>query len=38
MLTAEGTVFDKDSGVLTLKSKDGTNDIEVQFNFNFGTF
>ena len=38
MLTQEGTEFDKDSGILTLKSKEGTNDIEVQFNFNFGTF
>lgn len=34
----EGTVFNTENGVLTLKSKDGTNDIEVQFNFNFGTF
>ena len=38
ILTQEGTEFDKDSGILTLKSKGGTNDIEVQFNFNFGTF
>lgn len=38
LLTEDGTVFDKDSGVLTLKSKGGTNDVEVQFNFNFGTF
>lgn len=38
LLTEEGTEFDKDSGVLTLKSKGGTNDIEVQFNFNFGSF
>ena len=38
MLIQEGTEFDKDSGILTLKSKEGTNDIEVQFNFNFGTF
>ena len=38
MLTQEGTEFDSENGVLTLKSKDGTNDIQVQFNFNFGTF
>jgi len=37
-LTQDGTTFDNESGVLTLKSKDGSNDIEVQFNFNFGTF
>ena len=38
MLTQEGTEFDSENGVLTLKSKDGTNDIQVQFNFNFGNF
>jgi hypothetical protein len=38
MLTEEGTDFDSKTGILTLKSKEGTNDIEVQFNFNFGTF
>ena len=38
MLTEEGTEFDSETGILTLKSKEGTNDIEVQFNFNFGTF
>ena len=38
LLTSDGTVFDTNSGILTLKSQDGTNDIEVQFNFNFGTF
>lgn len=38
ILTEEGTVFNTQNGVLTLKSKDGTNDIDVQFNFNFGTF
>ena len=36
LLTAEGTEFDKDNGVLTLKSAAGTNDITVQFSFNFG--
>lgn len=38
LLTQEETEFDKDSGILTLKSKGGTNDVQVQFNFNFGTF
>lgn len=38
LLTQEGTEFDKNSGILTVKSKGGTNDIQVQFNFNFGTF
>ena len=38
LLTQEGTEFDKDNGILTLKSKGGTNDVQVQFNFNFGTF
>ena len=38
ILTEEGTSFDTDSGVLTLKSKGGTNDIKVQFSMNFGEF
>ena len=38
MLAEEGTEFDSENGILTLKSKEGTNDIEVQFSFNFGTF
>jgi hypothetical protein len=38
ILTSEGTSFDKNSGILTLKSSDGSNDIQVQFSFNFGTF
>ena len=38
LLTQEGTEFNKNTGVLTLKSKGGTNDVQVQFNFNFGTF
>ena len=38
MLTQEGTEFDSESGILTLKSKEGTNDIQVQFYSNFGTF
>ena len=38
LLTQEGTEFDAEEGVLTLKSAAGTNDITVQFSFNFGTF
>ena len=38
ILTPDGTEFDSNTGILTLKSKAGTNDIDVQFNFNFGTF
>ena len=38
LLTQAGTEFDKNSGILTLKSKGGTNDVQIQFNFNFGTF
>ena len=37
-LTEEGTEFDPNSGELTLKSAAGTNDIKVQFSFNFGEF
>ena len=36
ILTQEGTEFDSENGILTLKSADGTNDISVQFSFNFG--
>lgn len=36
LLSEEGTEFDKETGILTLKSNDGTNDITVQFCFNFG--
>ena len=32
----EGPEFDPDEGVLTIKSAAGTNDITVQFGFNFG--
>lgn len=38
MPTSEGTEFDAEKGKLTIKSNKGTNDIEVQFSFNFGTF
>ena len=34
----EGSEFDKENGVLTLKSKGGTNDIQIQFDLNFGIF
>ena len=36
LLSEEGTEFNKETGVLTLKSNAGTNDITVQFSFNFG--
>ena len=38
LLTQEGTVYNAENGILTLKSRDGSNDVEVKFNFNFGTF
>lgn len=38
LLTVEGTEFNPNSGELTLKSAAGTNDIKVQFSFNFGEF
>lgn len=38
LLTEDGTVFDVNTGKLTLKSNKGTNDITVQFNMNFGEF
>ena len=38
ILTNEGTEFNAENGVLTLKSKDATNDIKVQFTMNFGEF
>ena len=38
VLTEEGTEFNPNSGELTLKSAAGTNDIKVQFSFNFGEF
>ena len=37
-LLSEETAFDPQTGILTLKSNDGTNDIDVQFAFNFGVF
>lgn len=38
ILTQDGTEYNAESGILMLKSKDGSNDVEVQFDFNFGTF
>ena len=38
LLTQEGTAYNAESGILTLKSRDGSNDVEVKFAFNFGTF
>ena len=38
ILTQEGTEYDPTTGRLMLKSRDGSNDVEVQFSFNFGTF
>lgn len=36
LLSKDGTEFNKDNGILTLKSQGSTNDIQVQFSFNFG--
>ena len=43
LLIGEGSSFDTEKGILTLKSKGGENDIQIQFNdiqiqfsFNFG--
>lgn len=36
--TAEGTEFNTEDGILTIKSQAGTNDIKVQFTMNFGEF
>lgn len=39
LLINEGSSYNDENGVLTLKSKDNTNDINIQFKFgNFGTF
>lgn len=37
-LTNEGSNFNTENGVLTIKSKDNTNDIKIQFTMNFGEF
>ena len=36
LLIGEGSSFDTEKGILTLKSKGGENDIQIQFSFNFG--
>ena len=36
LLVSEGSGFDAEKGILTLKSKSGENDIQIQFSFNFG--
>lgn len=36
LIQVEGTSYEPTTGVLTLKSKDSTNDISLQFSFNFG--
>ena len=38
MFVQEGSEFDTNTGIMTLKSKSGNNDIQIQFNLNFGTF
>lgn len=38
LIIQDGSAFDKDNGVLSLKSNDGSNDISIQLNFNFGSF
>lgn len=37
LLTKEGTAFDKETGIITLKSNDGSNDINIQLVLNMGT-
>lgn len=32
----DGSIFTVSNGILTLKSKDGTNDIQIQFTMDFG--
>lgn len=36
LIKQDETEFDSQTGILTLKSNDGTNDIKVQFTFDFG--
>jgi hypothetical protein len=36
--TSQGSLFDTNTGTLTVKSNNGTNDITIQFNMNFGSF
>ena len=37
LLTEEGTGFDETTGIITLKSNDGSNDIQIQLVLNMGT-
>ena len=36
LLVSEGSAFDKENGILTLKSIGGENDIQIQLSLNFG--
>lgn len=36
IIVQENSYFDPSTGLLTLKSKGGINDIQIQFSFNFG--
>ncbi|MBP5457495.1 MAG: hypothetical protein J6Y37_13465 [Paludibacteraceae bacterium] len=36
LIVQDGTSFDGDTGILTLKSQGGNDDVTVQFTFNFG--
>ena len=38
LLQQEGSTFNSETGELTLKSVNGTNDIKVQLSLNFGEF
>lgn len=38
LITTEGTLFDPETGKITLKSKGGDNDIEIQLMLNMGHF
>ena len=38
LFVQEGSEFDTNTGIMTLKSKSGNNDIQIQFDLNFGTF
>lgn len=38
LIVNEGSEYDASTGLLTLKSKNGESDINIQFGFNFGTF
>ena len=38
LLDSVKTVFDAENGIIKLKSKDGSNDIDIQLTMNFGQF